>query len=141
MKAIPIILNSLAIIVLILTSWNHNQAHTTPIPAPQTPVEQRTAEIWRITAYCPCEKCCGRFSDGITASGVKAEGLIIAAPKDIPFGTQMYIEGYGWGIVQDRGGAIKGKRLDLLFSTHNLALNWGVKYYEKIGNSLTPKTK
>ena len=81
----------------------------------------------RVTAYCPCEKCCGNWSDGITASGVPAEGLIIAAPKTFKFGTQMYIKGYGLATVQDRGGAIKGNRLDVLFPTHQEALEWGVK--------------
>ncbi len=108
--------------------------HTAPIQAPDSPVEQSTPEIWRITAYCPEKCCCGEFADGITASGAPAEGLIIAAPKEIPFGTQFYIPGYGWATVQDRGGAIKGKRLDLLFSDHQEALNWGVKYFEKRGN-------
>ena len=38
----------------------------------------------------------------------------------------MYIPGYGWGTVSDRGGAIKGPdRLDLYFGTHNDALDWG----------------
>lgn len=97
--------------------------------APAAPV-QTTTETYRVTAYCPCEICCGRFSDGITASGKPATGMIIAAPPEIPFGTQLYIKGWGWGEVQDRGGAIKGKRLDLLFPTHQLALNWGVKYIE-----------
>ena len=82
----------------------------------------------RITAYCTCPKCCGKFSDGITADGTEAKGRIIAAPGIIPFGTKMRIPGYG-GIaeVHDRGGAIKGNRLDLLFSDHKAALEWGVQ--------------
>ena len=91
----------------------------------------------RVTAYCPCEKCCGNWSDGVTASGVPAEGLIIAAPKTFKFGTQMYIKGYGLATVQDRGGAIKGNRLDVLFPTHQEALEWGVK---DIGVIIYPDT-
>ena len=97
--------------------------------APDAPIRTTTA-IYRVTAYCPCEKCCGRFSDGITASGAPAKGKLIAAPKSIPFGTWIDIEGYGYAEVLDRGGAIKGNRLDLLFPTHQEALNWGIEYLE-----------
>lgn len=100
-----------------------------PIKAVKTPQDGRTA-IYRVTAYCAGECCCGRFADGITASGAPAKGKLIAAPKEIPFGTWIEIEGYGWAEVLDRGGSIKGKRLDLLFPTHQEALNWGVQYLE-----------
>ena len=78
-----------------------------------------------ISAYCPCEKCCGRFADGITASGKPAKGKLIAAPSNYAFGTKMDVPGYGEALVEDRGGAIKGNKIDLLFSTHQEALNWG----------------
>ena len=57
-----------------------------PIKAVKTPQDGRTA-IYRVTAYCAGECCCGRFADGITASGAPAKGKLIAAPKEIPFGT------------------------------------------------------
>ena len=81
-----------------------------------------------VSAYCTCEKCCGQFADGITASGVPAVGKMIAAPKTYAFGTKMDIPGYGTALVQDRGGAIKGNKLDLLFPSHQDALNWGRQY-------------
>jgi len=78
-----------------------------------------------VSAYCPCEKCCGNFADDITASGKPATGKLIAAPRNYAFGTVMDVPGYGIAEVQDRGGAIKGNKLDLLFPTHQEALNWG----------------
>jgi len=84
--------------------------------------------LYRVTAYCPCEKCCGKWADGFTASGKQAVGKIVAAPTDMPFGTVLQIPGYGTAQVQDRGGAITGNRLDVLFPTHKEALQWGVKY-------------
>ena len=87
-----------------------------------------------VTAYCLCEKCCGRwFKDGfnaegirITASGVPAKGKLIAAPRIYPFGTIMDVPGYGDGVqVQDRGGVITGNKIDLLFSSHKEALIFG----------------
>ncbi len=54
------------------------------------------------------------------------DGTIAADTTYYPFGTRMYVPGYGWGTVEDRGGAIKGPdRIDLYFSSHEEALNWG----------------
>ncbi len=86
--------------------------------------------VYIVTAYCPCEKCCGEFADGITASGVNLNGflgLCIAAPPEIPFGTIIEIPSYGIAAVADRGGKIKGQRLDVYFPTHQEALDWGVQ--------------
>jgi len=56
------------------------------------------------------------------------QGTIAADTKYYPFGTRMYVPGYGWGIVEDRGGAIKGPdRIDLFFESHEEALQWGRK--------------
>ena len=53
-------------------------------------------------------------------------GTIAADTKYYPFGTRMYIPGYGWGVVEDKGGAIKGPdRIDLFFDSHADAIHWG----------------
>ena len=51
----------------------------------------------------------------------------IAAGKSYAFGTRMYVPGYGWGTVEDRGGAINGSHIDIYFSSHKRALKWGRK--------------
>ncbi len=87
-----------------------------------------------VSAYCPGACCCGAFADGITASGqpVTANGgKFIASPRAYPFGTRMIVPGYNDGKptpVLDRGGSIKGNRLDLYFPTHAAALGWGRQY-------------
>ena len=53
------------------------------------------------------------------------EGVTVAMDKSMPFGTKIYIDGVGERIVQDRGGAIKGNRIDLYFGSHQEALNFG----------------
>ena len=54
------------------------------------------------------------------------DGTLAADTRYYPFGTRMYIPGYGNGVVEDRGGAIKGKyRLDAFFRSHGKALKWG----------------
>lgn len=85
------------------------------------------AVIYKVTAYCPCLKCCGK-TNGITASGTKATaGRTIATDGKFAFGTKLSINGTTY-IVEDRGGAIKGNKIDLYFNTHAEALAWGVKY-------------
>ena len=92
--------------------------------------------LWRVTSYCPCPKCCGKYGWGMTtASGHKIQpgDRFVAAPKNIPFGTRFIVPGYNDGNpveVLDRGGAIKGRRLDVFFPTHKEALRWGVQYLE-----------
>ena len=103
-----------------------------------------------ITGYCKCGKCCGWERNwrlqpviaygprkgrpkavGITASGTRASvGTIAADTGHYPFGTIMYVPGYGWGRVEDIGGAIKGKHIDLYFSSHKKALKWGRQWRE-----------
>lgn len=101
-----------------------------------------------VTAYCACKQCtewkrkwgCCLLSRvyatgpqkgerkvvGITADGSKArKGTLAADTTRYPFGTRMYVPGYGWGVVQDRGRAIKGDRLDVFFGSHKKALEWG----------------
>lgn len=85
--------------------------------------------VYKITAYCSCAKCCGK-TDGITASGTKVKaGRTIAAPSTFPFGTKIMINGHIY-TVEDRGGAIKGNRIDIYFDTHEEALQFGVKNIE-----------
>ena len=105
------------------------EAPTANIPADVAELlKARNRETMKVvaTAYCPCVKCCGK-NDGITASGEKAvQGVTVAADtKVLPFGTKIYIDGVGERIVQDSGGAIKGNRIDLYFSDHQSALNFG----------------
>lgn len=80
-----------------------------------------------VTAYCPCTKCCGQDACGLVASGIEAKGKIISAPKTYSFGTRMYIKNYGWATVQDRGKAIQGNRLEVLFPSHQQAKEWANK--------------
>jgi 3D (Asp-Asp-Asp) domain-containing protein len=87
----------------------------------------------RVTAYCPCPKCCGKSSDGITANGHKiTQGdTFVAADRMHSFGTQMIVPGYNDSQpveVLDRGGAIRGNRLDVFFNSHYEARQWGVRY-------------
>ncbi len=77
-----------------------------------------------VTGYTPWDEGC----TGITASGKVADfGMIAADTRVLPFGTKIYVPGYGIGVVEDRGGAIKGNRLDLCYMSLTEAFKWGVR--------------
>ncbi|WP_446898246.1 3D domain-containing protein [Clostridium sp. LBM24168] len=70
---------------------------------------------------------------GITATGTMARrtsysSSVAVDPRVIPLGTKLYIDGYGYAIAEDTGGAIKGNRIDLFFNSNSEANNWGVKW-------------
>lgn len=82
---------------------------------------------YKITAYCPCSKCCGKTT-GRTASGTKATaGRTVAASSKFAFGTKLNIGGHIY-TVEDRGGAINGNKIDIFVNSHSEALQWGVRY-------------
>lgn len=113
--------------------------------------QERIAHV-KTTGYCPCELCCnwrrsvlglgmpvvasgpnrGRpKAVGVTASGTRARPGVIAADTNLfAIGTIMFVPGYGWGRVEDVGGAIKGYHIDLFFDQHTSAQQWGVKKKE-----------
>ena len=83
--------------------------------------------VYKITAYCPCGKCCGK-TNGRTASGTKATaGRTVAASSKFAFGTKLNIGGHIY-TVEDRGGAINGNKIDIFVNSHAEALQWGVRY-------------
>lgn len=80
---------------------------------------------------------------GITYSGVKVKrdlySTVAADPNVFPIGTILFIPDYGYGVVADTGGAIKGNRLDLYYETVKDVYNdWGKKqldvYVIKMGD-------
>lgn len=110
---------------------NVQTSRASSLPRTSTEVGTTTAvvdgETYKITAYCSCSKCCGKAT-GRTASGTQATaGRTVAAPAKFAFGTKLNIGGNIY-TVEDRGGAIKGNRIDIYVSSHSAALQWGVRY-------------
>ena len=84
-------------------------------------------QVYKITAYCSCAKCCGK-AKGRTAMGTKATaGRTVAASGKFAFGTKLNINGHVY-TVEDRGGAINGNKIDIYVNSHAEALAWGVRY-------------
>jgi len=92
-----------------------------------------------VTAYCPCELCCGKFADGITATGVRASRLHGCAvdPRTIPYGSRIRIPGRDSPLVADdtgaamvRGWDVGNTHIDIRMASHVEALEWGKQYLE-----------
>ena len=69
---------------------------------------------------------------GITATGINLKKnpdlkVIAVDPKVIKLGTKVHVEGYGYAIAGDKGGAIKGNKIDVFFPTKSEAYKWGRK--------------
>ena len=94
----------------------------------RTSSSSSSGTIYKITAYCPCSKCCGKYASGYTSSGTKATaGRTVAASSKFSFGTKLNINGHTY-VVEDRGGAITGNKIDIFVNSHSEALAWGVRY-------------
>lgn len=137
-----IVLIVLAILAFVIGSYIGSD-ETTESDGPNAPPLPSSKVIYpifrivrmRVSAYCQCERCCGKWSDGITANGhiIQPGDKFAAAPPQIPFGTELTVPGYAEGTavaVLDRGGAIQGNKLDVFFDDHDEALAWGVKYLD-----------
>lgn len=90
-----------------------------------------------LTHYCICEQCCGKDEShpayGITASGRAAEPYVSVAvdPFIIELGSTVYVD-YGDGEIHeyradDTGSNVNGARIDLCVSSHEEALELGIR--------------
>ena len=88
-----------------------------------------------ITAYCPCAECCGRWADGLTATGLPAgPGIVAVDPEVIPLGSTVIIDGLKY-LAADVG--VSGKHVDIAVSSHEQAVELGVRS-EKVWVSEAP---
>ena len=87
---------------------------------------------------------------GITYSGVKVKrdlfSTVAADLSVFPIGTIIFVPGYGYGVVADKGGAIKGDRLDLYYDTVDEVYNsWGKRtidvYIVEMGDGKLTETE
>lgn len=82
--------------------------------------------IMNATAYDPSPATIGPGATGRTRMGLWAEyGHVAVDPRVIPLGSLVFVEGYGFAIASDTGGAIKGNRIDLCYDDRGTALAYG----------------
>ena len=80
---------------------------------------------YKLTFYCNCKRCCGRWAGGPCANGqMPAEGRTVACGA-LPLGTRILIAGQGEYIVEDRG--VSGRHIDIYMDSHAACLKKGVQ--------------
>lgn len=78
-----------------------------------------------VTYYCPCEKCCGQWADGLTATGLPAgPGVVAVDPEVIPLGATVIIDGQRY-LAADTG--VTGKHVDVCLPDHEDTVAHGVR--------------
>lgn len=96
---------------------------------------------FKLTAYCPCETCCGQWAidreldeNGnpiiYTASGAIAQAnhTIAVDTSVLPFGSEVYVPGYGFFVAEDTGYGVNGNHIDIYFESHDEAVSHGVAH-------------
>lgn len=80
------------------------------------------------TAYtAECSGCSGVTATGINLKENPGAKVIAVDPNVIPLGSKVWVEGYGYAVAADTGGAINGRRIDLFMPSHSDASSWGRK--------------
>ena len=103
-------------------------------PSTESP-EMISMGTFKITAYCSCRKCCGKWADnrrdgivrGASGQQLIPDYSIAIDPSIIPYGNEVYINGRKY-VAHDCG--VKGNSIDLYMDNHQKALEWGVQYIE-----------
>lgn len=119
---------------------NNNEIKPEALPFVQDTVDKIYLGEFALTAYCPCEKCCGEYGvnrpidengDLIVygAYGQRLEaGVSIATdPNVIGFNQEVYINGVVYK-AHDTGGNIKGNQIDIYMADHDEAVEFGIQY-------------
>jgi uncharacterized protein YabE (DUF348 family) len=80
------------------------------------------------TAYTAnCSGCSGITATGLNLKANPSSKVIAVDPSVIPLGSKVWVEGYGYAIAADTGGAIKGNKIDVFVSSKSQAASWGRK--------------
>ena len=93
--------------------------------------------IFKVTHYCGCSKCCGKWSSGSESDAIGASGTKLKAyqsiavdPNVIPLGTILHDSTGKQYVAEDTGSAINGYRIDIFTGNHQAAKELGVKEIE-----------
>lgn len=119
-----------------------NAEKIAPLEPTETTVPEETkSELFNlgtfvVTAYCPCEICCGKSADGYTATGTQAtEGRTLSVDEDvIPFGTEVIIDGHTYTAEDHAIDAINGYEVAIFFDTHEEALEYNTQFHQVFVN-------
>lgn len=88
------------------------------------PAPSRYAKKWRMhsSAYSNQDGDTGSH----TARGSRlVRGHVAVDPEVVPLGSMLYVEGYGYALADDIGGAIRGDTIDVAMESYDEAIHWG----------------
>lgn len=86
---------------------------------------------FKISHYCACRTCSGKWGHQTSSGATCQEGVTVAVdPRYFPEGAVIRIDGYGERIVQDTGGGIRGRHIDVFYESHQECLDRGIAYRE-----------
>ena len=111
-----------AVVILILTACAGSPAYAETF---------EPIGVHRITYYCNCSKCCGKWANGRTASGTipTRYRTIAVSTKEIPFGTVIKIDGFEQYRIAEDTGVAPGQ-IDVFVPDHAECLRLGMTYRE-----------
>lgn len=118
----------ITVVVLISVITTHTRTvDTAVLPYQRKPAEQSFTHRSLCSRYTiTVEATAYTWTGSKTATGTyPRRGTIAADPTVIPLGTRVFVEGYGFGVIEDTGGAIQGNRIDVYFPTYEEAVQFG----------------
>ena len=99
---------------------------------PVEAAEMRSLGVFKITWYCPCRKCSGKWGYQTSSGARCTEGRTVAAdPRVLKAGTRVEINGHEY-VVEDTGGGVRGNHIDIFNEMHSVCIDdaHGEKYWE-----------
>ena len=113
---------------MVLQTEADKQARAEQAAAYEMIGEYRYVGECTVTAYCPCAECCGRWADGLTATGLPAgPGIVAVDPEVIPLGSTVVIDGQRY-LAADTG--VEGLHVDVCMAEHEDTEAFGVQRLE-----------
>ena len=83
---------------------------------------------FKVTYYCPCEKCSGRWGTQTSTGKYCKQGRTIAVDPDIiDYGSRVLVDDNEY-VAEDCGGAVVGDHVDIYVEDHEVVEALGIKY-------------
>lgn len=128
---------TIGFICVIYLTWNVVKTTEKMKTPPETiiverdisPIPYKELGEYTISFYCDCPICAKSAKGSKTATGTKPkEGKTIACDGNtLKMGDIVYIETIGVRVCEDKGGAIKGNRIDVYMDDHDIANKIGIR--------------
>ncbi|MFC4355821.1 ubiquitin-like domain-containing protein [Chryseomicrobium palamuruense] len=115
---------------VVVAAATQTAAKSSSQPVSRSSAQEPAGREFYVTATAYTAYCTG--CSGITATGIDLRSnpnlkVIAVDPRVIPLGSKVWVEGYGYAIAGDTGGAIKGNKIDIFIPTKDQALAFGRK--------------